>query len=72
MEGKVKQLEDQITLAYGVDELKQNPYYLHSICVHEGNATSGHYYTFIYDRFNKKWRRFSDIRVTDVTEEDVF
>jgi len=52
--------------------MQKNPYYLHSICVHDGNAMSGHYYTFIYDRFNKKWRRFNDIRVVDVSEEDVF
>lgn len=42
------------------------------MCVHDGNASSGHYYTFIYDRFLKKWRKFNDIRVTDYTEEDVF
>jgi len=27
------------------------PYQLHAICVHDGNAMGGHYYTFIYDRF---------------------
>jgi hypothetical protein len=48
------------------------PYHLHSICVHDGNANSGHYYTLIYDRFQKKWRKFNDIRVTEYTEEDVF
>lgn len=45
---------------------------MHSICVHDGNAESGHYYTFIYDRFQKKWRKYNDIHVTDVTEEQVF
>jgi hypothetical protein len=48
------------------------PYHLHSICVHDGNANSGHYYTFIYDRFQKKWRKFNDIRVSEYSEEDVF
>lgn len=52
--------------------MKKMPYHLHSICVHDGNANSGHYYTFIYDRFNKKWRKFNDIRVTEVSEEEVF
>ena len=41
------------------------------MCVHDGNASSGHYYTFIYDRFHKKWRKFNDIRVTEYAEEDV-
>jgi ubiquitin carboxyl-terminal hydrolase 25/28 len=39
--------------------------------VHDGNANHGHYYAFIKDRFNNKWRRFSDIRVSEVTEEEV-
>jgi ubiquitin carboxyl-terminal hydrolase 25/28 len=47
-------------------------YHLHSICVHDGNANSGHYYSFIFDRFQNKWRKFNDIRVTEVTEEEVF
>lgn len=68
----MKDLEAQIAAAYGVPELLKQPFHLHSICVHDGNAMSGHYYTFIYDRFNKKWRKFNDIRVTDVSEEDVF
>ena len=52
--------------------MQKKPYYLHSICVHDGNANSGHYYTFIYDRFQKVWRKFNDIRVMEYTEEDVF
>ena len=52
--------------------MKKRPYHLHSICVHDGNANSGHYYSFIYDRFNKKWRKYNDIRVTEVEEADVF
>lgn len=52
--------------------MNKHPYHLHSICIHDGNALSGHYFTFIKDRFNNKWRRFNDIRVTDATEEDVF
>ena len=52
--------------------MQKMPYHLHSICVHDGNANSGHYYTLIYDRFQKKWRKFNDIRVTEYSEEDVF
>jgi len=52
--------------------MKQHPYHLHAICIHDGNANSGHYYAFIKDRFNNKWRRFNDIRVADVSEDDVF
>jgi len=72
MENKVKELESKIATLYGIPEMQKKPYHLHSICVHDGNANSGHYYTFIYDRFNQKWRRFNDIRVSEVSEEDVF
>ena len=52
--------------------MNQNPYHLHAICVHDGTAFSGHYYAFIRDHLKGKWRRFNDIRISDVTEEDVF
>ena len=45
---------------------------MHSICVHQGGADGGHYFAFIHDRFNQKWRKYNDIRVTEVTEEEVF
>jgi len=63
-------LTAQIQKTYS--HMNKHPYHLHAICVHDGNAYSGHYYAFIYDRFMNKWRRFNDIRVTDVTEEEVF
>ena len=50
MENKVKELDEKIRKAYGVPELQKTPYYLHSLIVHDGNATSGHYYPVIYDR----------------------
>ena len=52
--------------------MNKHPYHLHAICVHDGSAQSGHYFAFIKDHFNNKWRRFNDIRVTDATEEEVF
>jgi uncharacterized UBP type Zn finger protein len=52
--------------------MNKNPYYLHAICVHDGSAQSGHYYAFIKDRHQNKWRKYNDIRVTEVSEEDVF
>lgn len=52
--------------------MNNSPYHLHAICIHDGNAYSGHYYALIYDRFQNKWRKFNDIRVTDISEDDVF
>jgi len=47
------------------------PYHLHAICVHDGGADSGHYFTFIKDHYQGIWRKFNDIRVTTVDEAEV-
>lgn len=51
MEQQVCDLESQIKAAFGIPEMQKQAYHLHSICVHDGNAMSGHYYSYIYDRF---------------------
>jgi hypothetical protein len=40
--------------------------------MHEGTATHGHYYVFIYDRKQALWWRFSDVNVTIASEEEVY
>ncbi len=70
MEREHKSISDSIEKAYS--DLDKNPYHLQAICVHDGNAQSGHYYAFIKDRKHNKWWRFNDYRVTEVSEEDVF
>ncbi len=52
--------------------MKQNPYYLHGILVHEGDSDNGHYYSFIFDRNEFKWYRFNDFQITEVSEDKVF
>jgi ubiquitin carboxyl-terminal hydrolase 25/28 len=63
-------LENEVDNAF--KEYKNFPYYLHAILVHDGNAESGHYYTFIFDRVSEKWWRYNDFQVTEETEENVF
>lgn len=70
MDRQIAEITQQIEKAY--QDMNKHAYHLHSICVHDGSALSGHYFTFIKDRYNKKWRKFNDIRVTDATEEEVF
>lgn len=70
MEKQLNEINKQIEKAYA--DKNKNPYHLHGICIHDGTAASGHYYAFIKDHFQNKWRRFNDVRVTEVTEEDVF
>jgi ubiquitin carboxyl-terminal hydrolase 34 len=52
--------------------MKQREYYLHAILVHTGFADGGHYFTYIYDRVLEEWRKYSDIAVSSINEEDVF
>jgi ubiquitin carboxyl-terminal hydrolase 25/28 len=52
--------------------MEKNKYILHAICVHDGSAESGHYYTFIKDHNQNKWRNYNDVRVTEVEEATVF
>lgn len=47
------------------------PYYLHAILMHDGTAETGHYYSFIYDRKQEVWWRFSDVNVSIELEEVV-
>jgi len=42
------------------------------MCVHDGNAQAGHYFTFVFDRFQRKWRKYNDIGVTEVSSEEVY
>jgi ubiquitin carboxyl-terminal hydrolase 25/28 len=72
MKGQLKQLREQIEAKFDIDDLKGCPYYLHSILIHEGQAGSGHYFAYIRDAAQNKWRKFNDIRVTEVDEQEVF
>jgi ubiquitin carboxyl-terminal hydrolase 25/28 len=65
-------LQAEIKAVFDLEDLKQHPYLLHSILVHDGMAGSGHYYAYIYDHEYLRWRKYSDINVTEVTEQEVF
>jgi ubiquitin carboxyl-terminal hydrolase 25/28 len=63
-----KEMQDLMESA----NLKQHPYYLHSILIHEGSLETGHYYSFIYDIDRDIWRKYSDTYVFEVPKEQVF
>lgn len=45
------------------------PYLLQSILIHEGQADSGHYYSYSFDGI--VWRKYNDSNVTEEAEEQV-
>ena len=49
---------------------KRKPYLIHGIIMHEGEASSGHFYSYIKDHANEMWFKFSDHRVTEVESEE--
>ena len=53
MKNELKQLYDE-------SQLKQVRYTLHAVCVHEGSATLGHFWTYVYHPDRQKWYRYND------------
>ena len=70
IESQISKYQLEISKAYS--HLEKIKYTVHAICVHEGSAESGHYYTFIKDHNQGKWRNYNDIRVSEVDEATVF
>lgn len=70
LETKIKQLESKISDSYTA--FKKEKYILQTVIIHDGQADSGHYYSFIQDISTKKWWRYNDIQVSEETEENVF
>ncbi|KAL3335872.1 hypothetical protein AABB24_031873 [Solanum stoloniferum] len=48
------------------DRTVRNLYTLHSVLVHGGSVTGGHYYAFIWPTLSNQWYKFDDERVTKV------
>ncbi len=62
VEGKIRELTESISDVkskieniFDVPELKRVKYNLHSVCIHEGNAISGHFWTYIWNTQQLKW-----------------
>uniref|UniRef100_A0A672Z191 ubiquitinyl hydrolase 1 n=1 Tax=Sphaeramia orbicularis TaxID=375764 RepID=A0A672Z191_9TELE len=44
---------------------------LHAVLVHEGQASAGHYWAYIYDHANQRWMKYNDITITESTWEEL-
>ncbi|XP_039549635.1 ubiquitin carboxyl-terminal hydrolase 28 isoform X2 [Pimephales promelas] len=56
---------------YSDNSLCQVPYRLHAVLVHEGQASAGHYWAYIYDHAHKRWLKYNDVMVTESTWEEL-
>ncbi|KAG8183527.1 hypothetical protein JTE90_003875 [Oedothorax gibbosus] len=71
LQEKISNIENTIKDIYNDPNLQQNPYRLHAVLVHEGQAASGHYWAYIYCPTRRLWLKFNDVSVTDTTWSDV-
>lgn len=46
-------------------------YRLLAVLIHDGIATIGHYYSFIYNENTRIWHKFNDREVLEVSGEEV-
>ena len=51
--------------------MQEVTYDLHSVVIHDGSAQQGHFYSYIYDFNQNVWRKYNDIHVKTVSEEEV-
>uniref|UniRef100_A0A158Q7I3 USP domain-containing protein n=1 Tax=Elaeophora elaphi TaxID=1147741 RepID=A0A158Q7I3_9BILA len=76
-------LQENIDSIFDVDGMREEPYHLHSVIVHEGEANVGHYWAYIASSpicsaqdEEVPWRKFNDKSVEPATwqqiEEDSF
>lgn len=49
LQRNISSLESKLNGMYSEDCMKKYPYHLHAVLVHEGQAVSGHYWSFIHD-----------------------
>ncbi|XP_076781194.1 ubiquitin carboxyl-terminal hydrolase 28 isoform X4 [Arvicanthis niloticus] len=47
------------------------PYRLHAVLVHEGQASAGHYWAYIYNQPRQIWLKYNDISVTESSWEEL-
>lgn len=67
---QITDLRQKIQTQY--TDLRQYPYSLHSIFVHRGTSSFGHYWIYIYDFVKEIWRKYNDSTVTEVSHDEVF
>lgn len=67
----ISQLESKISHQF--DEFKSLGYSLFAVFIHRGEASYGHYWIYIKDRYkNGIWRKYNDETITEVPESEVF
>lgn len=69
LEDKIKSLTANINSQFA--DLRELPYRLHSVFIHRGQVSAGHYWIYIFDFANSMWRKYNDGYVTEVLNTSV-
>lgn len=67
MQVEMKDLETKIDTQFA--DLRKIRYHLHSVFMHRGGPSSGHYWVYIYDFDRDFWRKYNDGYVTAVDDD---
>ena len=68
MTEEVENIEQKLEKVY--HRSKESAYYIHGIVMHEGEANSGHFYSYIKDHCEDKWYKFNDHLVSEAGSEE--
>ncbi|XP_037323559.2 ubiquitin carboxyl-terminal hydrolase 28 isoform X1 [Pungitius pungitius] len=71
LKASIDRLTQMLEGMYADNCLCQAPYRLHAVLVHEGQASAGHYWAYIYDHANQRWMKYNDISITESSWEEL-
>lgn len=63
LKNKINEIKHSIDQMYTDSLMCQVPYRLHAVLVHEGQASAGHYWAYIYDHSENMWLKYNDLLV---------
>ncbi|XP_078283102.1 ubiquitin carboxyl-terminal hydrolase 28 isoform X2 [Rhinoraja longicauda] len=63
LKDKINEIKHSIEQMYTDSLMCQVPYRLHAVLVHEGQASAGHYWAYIYDHSENSWLKYNDLLV---------
>ncbi|XP_067910165.1 ubiquitin carboxyl-terminal hydrolase 28 isoform X2 [Heterodontus francisci] len=71
LKDSITQIAQSIEQMYSDSLMCQVPYRLHAVLVHEGQASAGHYWAYIYDHSQNMWLKYNDVSVAESSWEEL-
>ncbi|XP_017275430.1 ubiquitin carboxyl-terminal hydrolase 28 isoform X3 [Kryptolebias marmoratus] len=71
LKASIDKLNQTLEGIYSDNSLCQVPYRLHAVLVHEGQASAGHYWAYIYDHANQRWMKYNDVSITESSWDEL-